>query len=132
MVKENKVISISSMQTKLEIRELANKLGISQQEIKGINHKDAKVFLERFKKATHRIDSNRDIFFDEINPLLDKWSFEEVFVYTIDLLNLNLLRLCQNNNPNIKLEVSDLFPVLYDEIYNKCIEVLCYKCEENI
>lgn len=77
--------------------------------------------------VTEKFESNRDLFYSQIHPILKKWTFEEVFVFTIELFNDVLYTVAHEEEP-VKakdLQIEDFFPHVYEELYEDFLFSIC-------
>jgi transcription termination factor NusB len=118
---------VTDFTIKKDIAEKAKTLlqyGFTEEQLKKITQEEFYKLYNEFNELSTKYDDNLRTFMEEIKPVLDKWSFEEVFVFTIDVLNSALLKIARDEVPAEEKElinIEDFFPVLYDSIYEKCI-----------
>lgn len=116
------VTDIKAQRSKAEkIQQLKDK-GLDVDELKKLTLEEFDKIYTQFTTLTKKLDTNREEFLNQFESLTTRWSFEEIFIFCIDILNAHLITLADSQG--VKLEVQDIFPVLYEDIYNKCISVV--------
>jgi len=124
------VTDMKEYKTKTEkLKELKN-IGLDVEELKQLTLDKFNENFEKFQQVSNAIDTNRKKLLKQLVPIFSEWSFEEIFVYCIDILNSELITIAEKHTEE-DIELKDFFPVLYDEIYTKCVHALTQKYSKN-
>lgn len=121
------VTSLADMRRKAEKLEELKKLGLDTKELENITLEEFNKLYNEFAYIADKIDLRRQEFINQLIKYMGHWSFEELFVFMIDVLNTKLMEFMERDEKGNKvhdLQVEDIFPVLYDKVYTTCLNVL--------
>lgn len=119
------ITDINKQREKADKVKEMEQLGLDVDKLKQLTIEEFDKTYTKFNTVAAKLDSNRTEFIKQLAPIISQWSFEELFVFCVDVLNAHILNITDDVLPESQqVEVSDFFPVLYDKIYNACIEAL--------
>ena len=134
---------VSSLREKLDkerqmgdkVKELIDR-NVDLEYIRDLTVQEFEDLYQEYAGAKGKLDAKRLEFYKDLEYLEEKWSPEEIFVYMIDILNGHLMTVAEENMSTkakaegTTVEVEDIFPVLYDKIYNNFVEILKERYEQ--
>ena len=128
---QQEVISLEQKRELTEKVKRLRELGIDDDVLKEMSLEKFNSLYDEFVGLSSYIEGRRAQFIEDVRPVMEKWSFEEVFVYLIDIINTRVLSMVEEYTPEEeRVELDDIFPVMYDAIYDSCITRIKEKMEK--
>ena len=107
-----------------------NSKGVPTEHLENLTVEEFEKLYANFKGIAGKLHENRYKFYKEAEETLNKWTFEEIFIFMIDIFNTKILEMIkENSEPTLNVSVEDIFPSLYLEIYKGFINKVSDKYE---
>ena len=107
-----------------------NSKGVPTEHLENLTVEEFEKLYANFKGISGKLHENRYKFYVEVEEALNKWTFEEIFIFMIDIFNTKILEAVKDNSePTLDVSVEDIFPSLYLEVYKGFISKVSDKYE---